>query len=102
MMDGKPRWYGGCPGNDRQQELRHSFGAKEASPSSDLWTDGLVCSFDFEFVRGHGFPSPANLSRNNSSQSKDLPVIDPRKPPIAKIGDVSSQGKLSVLIDLLL
>lgn len=100
-MGGEARWYGSCPGNDRQQEVRHSFGAKESSPWSDLWTGGLVCAF--EFVRGHSFPSPVNLSRNNSSQSKDLPVMDTKKPPaVAKIGDVSSQGKLSFLIDLLL
>ncbi|KAF0898534.1 hypothetical protein E2562_008126 [Oryza meyeriana var. granulata] len=66
-------------------------GGKDSSPWSDLWTDGLVCAF--EFVRGggaHGVVSPANLSRNNSSQS----VMDPRRAPVAKISYASSQGKL--------
>ncbi|KAJ1284180.1 hypothetical protein BS78_03G185500, partial [Paspalum vaginatum] len=71
-------------GNDVQQ-LKHSFGAKDAAaaPRSDLWTGGLVCAF--EFVRGHGLASPPDLSRSNSSRSKDLPVIlDSKSPPLAK------------------
>uniref|UniRef100_A0A8R7PT78 Zinc transport protein ZntB n=1 Tax=Triticum urartu TaxID=4572 RepID=A0A8R7PT78_TRIUA len=92
-MDGEPRWHNSFPSNVRK-ELIHSLGSstKEASPQSDLWTGGLVCAF--EFVRGHGFASPPNLSRNNSSQySKDhSAAMDPTKLPITKLGDVSSQG----------
>ncbi|KAM3349813.1 hypothetical protein ACQJBY_022591 [Aegilops geniculata] len=91
-MEGEPLWHRSFPGNVRK-ELIHSLGSstKEASPQSDLWTRGLVCAF--EFVRGHGFASPPNLSRNNSSQySKDHSAMDPTKLPITKLGDVSSQG----------
>ena len=79
-MDGKHGWYSGSrwrpPAaiNDVQQ-LNNSFGACTA-PWSDLWTGGLVCAFEFVRRRGHGFASPpVDLSRSNSSQSKDLPVI---------------------------
>lgn len=76
-MDG---WHNSFAGNGRK-ELVHSLGvgggAKEASPLPDLWTGGLVCAL--EFVRGHGFGSPPNLSRNNSSQyPKDLSAMDPK------------------------
>ncbi|VAH61521.1 unnamed protein product [Triticum turgidum subsp. durum] len=101
-MDGEPRWHNSFPGNVRK-ELIHSLGSstKEASPQSDLWTGGLVCAF--EFVRGHGFASPPNLSRNNSSQySKDhSAAMDPTKLPITKLGDVSSQGKLYNFLGLI-
>ncbi|OEL21334.1 hypothetical protein BAE44_0017646 [Dichanthelium oligosanthes] len=95
-MDGEVRWHGSCrPAvNDARQLIRHSFGAKEAAaPGSDLWTGGLVCAF--ELVRGHAFASPPDLSRNNSSQLKDLPVVmDSKKPPLAKNanGDGSDDG----------
>jgi hypothetical protein len=89
-MDG---WHNSFPGNGRK-ELMHILGvgggAKEASPLADLWTGGLVCAF--EFVRGHGFASPPNLSRNNSSQyPKDLSAMDRKKLPIVKLTDVSRQ-----------
>ncbi|KAI5000819.1 hypothetical protein ZWY2020_010778 [Hordeum vulgare] len=92
-MDGEQRWHNSFPGNVRK-ELIHSLGtsSKETSPPSDLWTGGLVCAF--EFVRGHGFASPANLSRSNSSQYS---AMDPTKLPVTKLGDVSSQGKLILL-----
>ncbi|TVU34442.1 hypothetical protein EJB05_16274, partial [Eragrostis curvula] len=78
-MVGEPRW--------NMQELKHSFDvAKEASPSSELWTGGLICAF--EFVRG--------LSRNSSVQSKDLlPAMDGSRkpPPVAKnLSDGSDDG----------
>jgi hypothetical protein len=79
-MDGKHGWYSGSrcrpPLINDVQQLKDSFGGKEATaPWSDLWTGGLVCAFEFVRHRGHGFASPHDLSRSNSSQSKDLPVI---------------------------
>ncbi|TVU34451.1 hypothetical protein EJB05_16284, partial [Eragrostis curvula] len=65
-----------------------------ASPSSELWTGGLICAF--EFVRGCGLASPADLSRNSSVQSKDLlPAMDASRkpPPVAKnLSDGSDDG----------
>ncbi|TVT97104.1 hypothetical protein EJB05_57661, partial [Eragrostis curvula] len=77
------------------QELKHSFDvAKEAPPSSELWTGGLICAF--EFVRGRGLASPTGLSRNSSVQSKDLlPAMDGSRkpPPVAKnLSDGSDDG----------
>ncbi|TVU34444.1 hypothetical protein EJB05_16276, partial [Eragrostis curvula] len=85
--DGEPRW--------NMQELKHSFDvAKEASPSSELWTGGLICAF--EFVRSRGLASPTGLSRNSSVQSKDLlPAMDGSRkpPPVAKnLSDGSDDG----------
>lgn len=107
MVNGEPLWHGvrhgGGGGDARQQhhhhhQLSHGFGAKDASASSPwsssdgLWTDGLVCAF--EFVRGgggaHGFVTPANLCRSKCCsllQSKDLAVQDRRRSLAAKIGD---------------
>ena len=78
-MDGKHGWYSGrCrpPAINDVQELKDSFGGKEAAtaPWSDLWNGGLVCAFEF-VRRRHGFASPHDLSRSNSTHSKDLPVI---------------------------
>ncbi|WVZ69822.1 hypothetical protein U9M48_018550 [Paspalum notatum var. saurae] len=89
-LDGERGWCSGScrrPAVNDVQQLKHSFGAKDAAaaPWSDLWTGGLVCAF--EFVRGHGqaSPRPPDFSRSNSSQSKDLPVIkDSKTPPLAK------------------
>ncbi|KAB8082128.1 hypothetical protein EE612_003904 [Oryza sativa] len=111
MVNGEPLWHGvrhgGGGGDARKQQhhhhhqLSHGFGAKDASasspwsPSDGLWTDGLVCAF--EFVRGggggggaHGFVTPANLCRSKCCsllQSKDLAVQDRRRSLAAKIGD---------------
>ncbi|KAL6614979.1 hypothetical protein ACP70R_037249 [Stipagrostis hirtigluma subsp. patula] len=77
--------------DDDVQQLKHSLdAAKDAPPwSSELWTGGLVCAF--EFVRG---PLNASRTSSSSSQSKDLTVaMNPKKPPLAKItGDGSDDG----------
>uniref|UniRef100_A0ACD5VZ57 Uncharacterized protein n=3 Tax=Avena sativa TaxID=4498 RepID=A0ACD5VZ57_AVESA len=86
-MDG---WHNKLPGNCRKELMHNLAGCpKEASPLPELWTGGLVCAF--EFVRGHGFASPPNLSRNNSSQyPKDLSAMDPKKLPVIQLGNVPS------------
>ncbi|KAL6882051.1 hypothetical protein ACP4OV_011523 [Aristida adscensionis] len=97
-MDGEPGWRSSgfrparCSSDDMQQ-LKHSLdAAKDAPPwSSELWTGGLICAF--EFVRGHGGFAGSRLNAStrtssSSSQSKELPVaMDPKKPPLAGSDD---------------
>ncbi|OAY76479.1 hypothetical protein ACMD2_15180 [Ananas comosus] len=91
-----------CHSKSKKQEI------KDGAPRSDLWTDGLICAF--EFVRCNtwtspnssrvqsmqvkdnlnpkkqgtrcrpGSVSPENLNKHNSVHSLDLPVIDDEVP----------------------
>uniref|UniRef100_J3L1M7 Magnesium transporter CorA-like family protein n=1 Tax=Oryza brachyantha TaxID=4533 RepID=J3L1M7_ORYBR len=93
MVEREPLWHGvrQGDGDDGHRQLRHSFGDRDSSPWSELWTDGLVCAFEFV---GAGSLS---LSRSSSARSRDgLAAVDPgRATPVAnKIGYASCQGKL--------
>uniref|UniRef100_A0A1D1ZG50 Uncharacterized protein n=1 Tax=Anthurium amnicola TaxID=1678845 RepID=A0A1D1ZG50_9ARAE len=43
----------------KKQEVSKHHVVKESLPGCELWTDGLICAF--EFVRGHGSASPSKI-----------------------------------------
>ncbi|GFP91267.1 hypothetical protein PHJA_001270700 [Phtheirospermum japonicum] len=56
--------------NKKKPETHKGHGNKDIMPGSQLWTDGLICAF--EFVRGHKKPvPPKSFSNNRSSRLVD-------------------------------
>nr|XP_029121220.1 uncharacterized protein LOC105047222 [Elaeis guineensis] len=77
----------GC--KSQKQEVSKFHANREGAPWNELWTDGLICAF--EFVRGHRWTSPDKSgSRTLSLQQKDN--LNPKKQiPRSGLGDSSSQ-----------
>ncbi|MQM05561.1 hypothetical protein Taro_038376 [Colocasia esculenta] len=49
----------------RKQEVSKQHAGKEPLPGSELWTDGLICAF--EFFRGQRYSSPSKTGPRNQS-----------------------------------
>ncbi|EHA8589683.1 hypothetical protein COCNU_scaffold011940G000010 [Cocos nucifera] len=79
-----------CIGSkSKKQEVSKFHASREGAPWNELWTDGLICAF--EFVRGHRWTSPDKSgSRTLSLRQKDN--LNPKKQiPRSELGDSSLQ-----------
>ncbi|XP_038987499.1 uncharacterized protein LOC103714979 isoform X2 [Phoenix dactylifera] len=79
-----------CMGSkSKKQEVSKFHASREGAPRNELWTDGLICAF--EFVRGHRSASPDKSGPRTLSLQRKGSLNPKKQITRSGLGNASSQ-----------